>query len=162
MSRTRNILAQPGDRLVIQVRDAEYVKLVFNNQVISFRQGDGVVYSVSEVLYDNPDWEEDPITESMKVDDPRPVVEAAGGTFDQVNAAYASRLEQDSSDSDDDECDSESSSSFGYETDSSPVLEYHYGDTQDLINRIETQVMIEDETQDQDEYEKMPGYTQLM
>jgi len=162
MSRTRNIFAQPGDRLVIQVRDAEYVKLVFNNQVLSFRQGDGVVYSVSEVLYDDPYWEEDPITEVMKVDDPRPVVEAAGGTFDQINAFHARQLEEYSSDSNYDASDSESVSSFGFDTDSSPALDYHYGDTQDLIDRIETQAMIEGETQDQDEYEKMPGYTQLM
>jgi hypothetical protein len=82
---TRNLkelTIEDDDMAIIRVRNCHYVKLVFDTCTIGIRTEDGVVYQFTER------HEDVPVANARVVDDPPVVVEAAGGTFPQINEQH--------------------------------------------------------------------------
>lgn len=128
------VVVNANERLVIEVRSADYVRLEFPGMVVGIRMEDGVIYQYQEM---RPIKVEPPspianVSLMSPVKTPDEVVFAAGGHFDDINEKHARDLERKicvrklSVEFDDM---ASIPSEFDYATDSSPALSYHWGDT---------------------------------
>lgn len=129
------VVVNANERLIVEVKSADYVRLEFPGMVVGIRMEDGVLYQYQEI---RPIKSPKPPTPIVDLTLPSPimtpdeVVRAAGGHFNEVNEKHAAKLDPRicvrklSLDFDEE---TSVDSVLNYDTDQSPALSYHYGDT---------------------------------